>query len=53
MLLYAAVAGRRRGQLLGGDAGRELVQNAETWMIGQGIRNPARWSAMYAPGFPD
>jgi hypothetical protein len=53
MQLYAAVARRRLGQLLGGEAGRELVRDAEAWMTDQGIRNPARWSAMYAPGFPD
>jgi hypothetical protein len=53
MQLYAAVARRRRGQLLGGPEGKELVQAAERWMLGQAIRNPARWTAMYAPGFPD
>jgi len=50
--LFATVARRQRGQLLGGAAGRELVQEADAWMTDQGIHNPVRWSAMYAPGFP-
>jgi hypothetical protein len=39
--------------LVGGDRGRELIEAADTWMIGQGIRNPARMTRVYAPGFPD
>ncbi len=53
MHLYAAVARRRRGQVLGGESGRRLVQEAEVWMATQDIRNPTRWTAMYAPGFAD
>ena len=51
MALYAAAARRRRGQLLGGDEGRELVTAAEQWMRAQDIENPARMTAMLAPGF--
>ncbi|WP_437532454.1 protein kinase [Sorangium sp. So ce726] len=51
MALFAACARRRRGQLLGGDEGRSLVQAADAWMAGQGVRNPARMAAIFAPGF--
>jgi tRNA A-37 threonylcarbamoyl transferase component Bud32 len=50
MLLAAAVAKRCRGLLVGGDEGRSLQAAAEEWMASQGIRNPARMTAMYAPG---
>jgi tetratricopeptide (TPR) repeat protein len=50
MALHAAVARRRRGELLAGDEGAALVVAADTWMNGQGIRNPARMAAMLAPG---
>ena len=26
---------------------------ANAWMTSQGIQNPTRFTAMYAPGFPD
>ncbi|WP_437984535.1 serine/threonine-protein kinase [Sorangium sp. So ce117] len=52
MALFAACARRRRGQLLGGDEGRSLIQAADAWMAGQGVRNPARLAAIFAPGFP-
>ncbi len=51
MVLYAESAKRRRGQLLGGSDGGELVSQSESWMTGQGIRNPGRMAAMCAPGF--
>lgn len=50
MALHAAGARRRRGELMGGDAGRELVAAADAWMTGQSIRNPERMTAMLAPG---
>jgi len=53
MALHAACARRRQGQLLGGDEGRALVLAADELMRGQGIRAPARWAALYAPGFED
>jgi hypothetical protein len=50
MPLHAAVARRRRGELLGGQDGRALVQQADGWMAAHAIRNPARMAAMVAPG---
>ncbi len=51
MALHAESARRRRGQLLGGPDGDDLVSQSELWMTGQGIRNPGRMAAMCAPGF--
>jgi hypothetical protein len=53
MLAHAAAARRRLGQLLGGDRGQELIAQADAWMTAQQVRNPARLTAMLAPGFPD
>jgi len=52
MGLYAAATRYRRGQLLGGDEGRELRAQADAGMATQGIVNRARMVAMLAPGFP-
>jgi tetratricopeptide (TPR) repeat protein len=51
--IYAAAARRRLGRLIGGDRGRELVAAADAWMTGQQVRNPARMTAMFTPGFRD
>ncbi|WP_437968955.1 protein kinase [Sorangium sp. So ce260] len=51
MALFAACARRRRGALLGGEEGRALIEAADAWMAGQGIRSPARMAAIFAPGF--
>ncbi|MBI3838184.1 MAG: hypothetical protein HY288_09670 [Planctomycetia bacterium] len=53
MNLYAAAGRRRLGQLVDGAEGRALIEQADAWMAGQGIRNPERMTAMLAPGFPD
>jgi hypothetical protein len=50
MSLHAAVARRRRGELVGGSEGEDLVQEADAWMTAQAIRNPARFAGMLAPG---
>lgn len=51
MALHAACARRRKGELLGGEVGRELIAGADAVLRAQGIRNTARWADMYAPGF--
>jgi serine/threonine protein kinase len=53
MALYAAAARLRQGQVLGGAQGKQLVDAATRWMTDQGITNPARMTAMLAPGFED
>jgi hypothetical protein len=53
MGLFAAAACHRHGQLLDGEAGRAQVARANDWMAGQGIKNPSRMTALYAPGFAD
>jgi eukaryotic-like serine/threonine-protein kinase len=50
MALYAAVAKRRRGELMGGDEGQALVQQADDWMRGEQIKNPQGMATMLAPG---
>jgi hypothetical protein len=50
MSLDAAVTRRRLGELIGGDRGRSLIEEADRWMAMQQIANPAQWTAMYAPG---
>jgi hypothetical protein len=52
MGLHAAVARRRRGELLGGEQGRALVAEADAWMTGEGVKNPTRMCAALAPGLP-
>jgi hypothetical protein len=53
MALDAAAARRSQGKLLGGEQGRALVAEADSWMSTQNIRNPARMTTMLAPGFVD
>lgn len=51
MALYARAARRRLGEVLGGDKGRELVDEADAVMRSEAIASPERLSAMLAPGF--
>jgi tRNA A-37 threonylcarbamoyl transferase component Bud32 len=51
MALYAAVAQRRRGLLVGGPMGHALVAAADEWMHAQTVKAPARLADMLAPGF--
>jgi hypothetical protein len=50
MALHAQVARRQLGTLVGGDEGRTLVETADAWMTEQAIVDPARLTAMLAPG---
>lgn len=50
MPLYAAAARRCRGQLLGGETGNALINDADNWMRQQGIISPQRMAAMLVPG---
>ena len=47
----AACARHRRGELLGGSAGRELVVRSRSFFEGQDVKNIERCLAMSAPGF--
>jgi hypothetical protein len=51
LALNAAAARRRLGELQGGDEGRARTEEANAWMLGQGVKDPARMTALYAPGF--
>lgn len=51
MALHAACCRRRRGELIGGDEGRDLITGADALMRSQDIKSPERWCAIYAPGF--
>jgi len=50
MALHAQAARRRLGELLGGDAGRTLVEDADAWMSAGAVADPARLAAMLVPG---
>lgn len=49
--LFAASGRRHLGRLLGGDEGRALIEQADSWMTGQSIRDPVRMAATMVPGF--
>jgi hypothetical protein len=49
MLAHVAAAKRRRGQVMGGEAGAALVAEADAVLTQQRIRRPARYAAMLAP----
>src|SRR5206468_246439 len=53
MDLYAAVARRRQGELVGGDEGVSLIAGADAFMATQQIKDPERMADMIAPGFRD
>jgi hypothetical protein len=51
MVLHAACARRRKGEVIGGPAGAALVAEADRTMIDHAIVRPRQWAAVYAPGF--
>jgi hypothetical protein len=50
MAMHAAVARRRRGEILGGEPGAALVDAANSWMMARGIVRPDGIVDMLAPG---
>jgi len=50
MQLHAACARRCKGELLGGEVGRAMVEQADGLMQARGVVEPARWVAVLAPG---
>jgi hypothetical protein len=50
MALHLAAARRRRGEIIGGAAGRALVEESNAWMASRAIRNPDRMTVLLAPG---
>jgi hypothetical protein len=51
MALYAAAANRCLGTVIGGEAGKARVREAEEWMAAGMVKDSARLTAMLAPGF--
>jgi len=49
--LYAAATRRRLGETLGGDRGRELIAEADAWMLKQNLQNPVAMTRTMTPGF--
>ncbi|MEM8959925.1 MAG: AAA family ATPase [Acidobacteriota bacterium] len=50
MELYATVARRRRGQLLGDGQGHRLIRESDEWMVNHGVVVPERMADVVAPG---
>jgi hypothetical protein len=50
--LHAACARRLRGVLLGGARGQALLDQADTFMMEQGIKRPELWTTIHAPPLP-
>ncbi len=50
MRMCAAAARRRRGEAIGGTEGRAVISAVDAWMATNTIKNPARVTAMLAPG---
>ena len=50
MALHAVVARRRLGRLIGGSTGTNMVEESESWLRSQGVREPDRLTEVLAPG---
>ena len=53
MALYAAASRRRRGQLLEPLDGKRFIDDADAWMISQGIQQPEKFADVLVPGVWD
>ncbi len=51
MRLYEVVAGRRLGEMIGGERGRELIAKTDRWMMKQQVKNPQKILNLLAPGW--
>lgn len=51
MALWAAAARWRHGELIGGERGRKLIDEAEARFRDQAVKEPAKYCAMLAPGY--
>jgi len=51
MTLYAAAARRRLGEIVGGDRGAELLNQADELMRKRQIKNPMAFANLLVPGF--
>lgn len=49
MRQYAAAARRRLGELLGGEEGQTLIEQADSWMKSQMVKNPVRVAHYFQP----
>ncbi len=52
-MLFAVAAGRRLGQLVGGEAGEALVADSDAAFAARGVVDPAAMTRVFVPGFPD
>jgi hypothetical protein len=46
---YSAALQRRRGEMLGGEEGRALVESSDTLMAEQDVRSPERMTELLLP----
>ncbi len=46
---YLAIANWKKGELVGGDEGRALIESAHEWMTGEGIVDPKRMADTFVP----
>ena len=49
MNLYAVLARRRVGELIGGPDGARAVAETDAWLAAQDVRAPARLARVYMP----
>ncbi|MCB9655318.1 MAG: protein kinase [Deltaproteobacteria bacterium] len=52
MAMHLMAARRRRGQLIGGDEGKALIDASEAWFVEQTVAEPNRFAQFVMPGDP-